>query len=164
MTWARVGVARSRLPKLWCKSQLEAGEALKYSTRQEPDVSDKSVETFVWRFKLFIQLLAECHVGEHSTELRRVLKSTRFLQLSNHTDFGIFTDRSIVHQSLGQLLRVNLLKNVLVLDEFEHRHLRVDQSGPPAFIQCVGARPVKRRWNERTFRGDEEQWRLYSGV
>lgn len=61
--------------------------------------------------------------GKHFHELVGVIKTAYLLQLRDHATLGIIRCGSGLYQSLGKLLLVELLEDILIVDEFEDDHL-----------------------------------------
>ncbi len=102
------------------------------------------------RLELLVEFFAQTHVREHPLQLRRVLEAAHvlqyyylrpsrlaalhdkywnvtarraYLQFRDHTRLGVVAGRHLIDESFGEHLAVVLLKDVLVFDVLEYRHL-----------------------------------------
>jgi hypothetical protein len=61
--------------------------------------------------------------SEHSLELVRVFETARLFQFRDHARLGLVRCRYAVDETLGQLGRIERLKNVFLLEVLEDDHL-----------------------------------------
>jgi hypothetical protein len=75
--------------------------------------------------KLFGEIFAKIGISEHALQATRVLEATHLFQLRDHDRLSVIASRQFTNQSFGQHFRIELLKDVLVIDVLENDDLKL---------------------------------------